>query len=206
MKTQVLLLIICLSALCASKCDAQAFDKGTRIIDVDMAWAEMLHFPVGNTNPYSTTDYGHIKRLIPTLQISVQEEFAVHKYVGVGFIVGLGGNPSALMREVNVTAGIFSNFHFYQYLTDKKSKNIHQDKLDIYIGLMAGSGVAIHPYGANDLFYNHSFYDALACVGPHVGFNYYFKPSIALNGQVGFGMNVVQVGVVVKPGNKKSIR
>jgi hypothetical protein len=193
--------------LSVSKIDAQAFDKDTKLLSVNLGWGDMEHFPVGNANPYNTDLFGKsIKRLIPTGQISVSGEFAIHKYIGIGFLVGLGGNPTALFREVNIIGGVLTNFHFYQFLADKKVKNIHQDRLDIYVGLLVGTGVAIHPYGDNSLFYQNTFYDVLLCVGPHIGFNYYFKKNVAFNGQLGFGMNIVQAGFAFKLGNHKSLK
>jgi hypothetical protein len=196
----ILTVIICLFGY---KIQAQAFDKDTKLCNVNLAWGDMVHIPFGAANPYNTDLFGKpIKRVIPTGQFSFQAEFAVHKYVGVGFVVGVGGNPSALFREVNIPLGALANFHFYQFIADKKGKNIHADKIDIYAGITVGAGLAIHPYGINSLFYQSTFYDVLLCIGPHVGLNYYFKKNLAFNAQAGYGVTAFQAGFTFKLGTK----
>lgn len=199
MKMRFLILGIVISCLSGAKLKAEAFDKSTKLVSLDLGWGDMVHVPFGSNNPYNTDIFGKpIKRVIPTGQVAIQAEFAVHKYVGVGFVVGVGGNPSALFREINILFGIFANFHFLQFIADKKGKNLHTDKIDVYFGLVAGSGLAIHPYGSNSLFYQSTFYDVLLCIGPHIGVNYHFKPNIAFNAQVGYGVSVVQAGFTFK--------
>jgi hypothetical protein len=195
---------------------AQAFDRNSILLSLSIGPGDMIHFPVGNnpltnnaTNPILGVDYN---RAIITGQFNFQAEFAVHKYVGVGFVVGVGGRAESgggynyyngnttlgYFKEVNVPIGVLANFHFYQLIADKKSaKNLHADKLDVYAGLTAGSGVAIHPYST-------PFNDALLFVGPHAGVNYYFTPSVAVNGEVGWGTTLVQAGFVFKVGGAKA--
>ena len=203
MKTTITIITVALVLLWGSQVQAQAFDKDTKLYNLNLGWGDMIHIPFGNSNPYNTDIFGKsIKRVVPTSQLSFQAEYAVHKYVGVGFIVGVGGNPSALFRELNIPVAAFANFHFLQFIADKKGKNLKTDKIDVYAGLVVGSGLAIHPYGTNSLFYQTTFYDALLCIGPHVGINYYFKKNVAFNAQVGFGLNVAQAGFTFKVGTK----
>jgi hypothetical protein len=197
---------------------AQAFGTGTTLLSFGIGPGEMIHFPVGNNNPfgnYALQGSGFTgTRPIITGQLALQAEFAVHKYVGVGFVIGVGGRAESNLdngsliglgfaKEVNVPIGLLANFHFFQLIADKKGLALG-DKLDVYAGITAGSGVAIHPYknNANDGGYN--FYDALFYFGPHAGVSYYFSPTIAVNGEVGWGTTLVQAGLVFKVGGAKS--
>jgi hypothetical protein len=195
---------------------AQAFDRNTTLLTLAIGPGEMIHLPVGNNNPLTlpanTIGGPNVNRAIITGQFSFQAEFAVHKYVGVGFAIGVGGRTEAIgslspltgvydygyAKEVNVPIAVLANFHFYQLIADKKSgKNIHADKLDIYAGVTAGSGVAIHPY-------TPPFNDVLLFIGPHAGVNYYFVPGVAVHGEVGWGVTVIQAGFTFKLGGSKA--
>ena len=86
--------------------------------------------------------------------------------------------------------GIIANFHFYQLIEDKTSKDIHGDKLDVYAGLNAGSGIGYAPTPRKVA--------ALFFAGPQVGVRYYIKPTIAVGGEVGYGKSFVNGGVTFK--------
>ncbi len=193
---------------------AQAFGTGTTLLTLAIGPGEMIHFPVGNNNPLANnalTGY-NFNRAVITGQFSFQGEFAVHKYVGVGFVIGVGGRAQGgaglgglydygYFKEVNVPIGVLANFHFFQLIADKKKsgKNIHADKLDVYAGITAGSGVAIHPYKHDG---GVNFNDALFYFGPHAGVNYYFAQNIAVHGEVGWGVTLIQAGITFKLGGK----
>lgn len=196
MKKTVAVIMILVGSLTSLQTKAQAFDKSSILLSLGIGPGEMIHFPVGN-NYYYANGAGYT---LVTGQLAFQAEFAVHKYVGVGFVVGIGGR-AGYFHEVNVPIGVLANFHFYQLIADKQGGNLHADKVDVYAGLTAGSGVAIYPY--TDAFGNkyHST-SALFYFGPHVGVNYYFVKNIAVNAEVGWGTTVFQAGVVFKLGGK----
>ncbi|MCW3125714.1 MAG: hypothetical protein JWO03_1372 [Bacteroidetes bacterium] len=193
---------------------AQAFDRSTKIINLGLGAADMFHIPLGYYH-YYTGFYSPI-----TGQLNVSGEFAVHKYVGVGFTTGIGGRAggirgglygpvysySGYYPEFNIPIGVLANFHFYQLIADKNKKNIHADKLDIYAGLSLGSGIAIHPGGYYDgggVYRTGAFNDVLFFFSPQVGARYYFKPNIGVYGEIGWGRSLIQAGITFKMGAGK---
>jgi len=202
--TLALTLLISLTTL---QTKAQAFDEGTKMLTLGIGGADMFHIPAGYS--YYTGFYSPL-----TAQLYVQGEFAVHKYVGVGFNATIGGRPAnygyagglygygyytGYRSEFNIAAGALANFHFYQLIADKTGKDIHADKLDIYVGLSLGGGVAIHP---SDAYYATNL-DGLFYIGPQVGVHYFFNDRIGINGEVGFGKTFVSAGVTFKLGGSK---
>ena len=200
MKKSLLLLAIPLISIATSNIQAQAFDKSTKTITLSLGPGEMIHFPTGNNNPYYGLGYGGPSYYnYVTGQLTVQGEFAVHKYVGVGFVVGIGGE--APFHEFNIPIGVLGNFHFFQLIADNQGLELG-NKLDAYVGLTAGSGVAIHPY-KDPILGNNTYTDALFYFGPHAGVNYYFADNIAVHGEVGWGVTVFQAGITFKLGGGK---
>ena len=149
--------------------------------------------------------------------MTVQGEFAVHKYVGVGFTAGIGGRAGSgalyvpgyiytgyysygWYPEFNIPIGAIANFHFYQLIADKISNGdrMHADKLDIYAGLNLGTGVAIHPGIVDAYGVKHSYVDALAFGGVQVGARYYFTDKIAVFGEFGYGKTWANAGITFK--------
>jgi hypothetical protein len=189
---------------------AQAFDQSTKLITLSIGGADMFHIPAGYS--YYSGFYEPL-----TAQIYFQGEFAVHKYVGVGFNVTLGGRPGndgynyaglygydyGYRSEFNIAAGGLANFHFYQLIADKTGKNIHADKLDIYVGLSVGGGLAIHP---SDHIYPGTNIDGLFYIGPQAGIHYFFTDRIGINGELGFGKTFISAGVTFKMGGNKASR
>ncbi len=217
MKKLLTSMMIVMASFASLQTQAQAFSSDSKLLSFGIGPGEMIHLPTGNNNPFSSsslygTDYNGTRSIL-TGQLALQAEFAVHKYVGVGFVIGIGGRAEqngvvgiysgytslGYAKEVNVPIGVLANFHFFQLIADKTGKNIHADKLDVYAGLTVGSGVAIHPY-SGDPNVGYNFYDALLFAGPHVGVNYYFAPNIGVNGEVGWGTTLLQAGLIFKVG------
>lgn len=127
--------------------------------------------------------------------LSVHAEFGVHDYVGVGIVTGIGGRAyrgSGNGGVLYVPVGVQANFHFYQLIEDKTSKDIHGDKLDLYAGLNVGSGLAVgFPANSNTI-------GGLLFVGPQVGVKYFFKPKIGIYAEVGYGKSVFEAGISFK--------
>ena len=189
MKKSLLILAVCLVSYTAF---SQAFQKSTRSLTIYMGGANMFHIP---TTGYSGYGYYGSSFYSPiTGQLGVEMEFGVHKYVGVGFNVGVGGRAGSLYwgNELNVPVGAFANFHWWQLLDDKVGKDLKSDKLDIYAGLDLGSGAALH-------IYNKDIYtDALVFVGPHVGIKYYVSPKFAIGGELGYGKTFANFCMTMK--------
>jgi hypothetical protein len=170
----------------------QAWEKNTNTLSLGFGASQFFHLD----NYYYSSAKNVRNWYSPTTgQLNFQGEFGVHKYVGIGFTTGIGGRAGLLYDyagEINIPIGMLVNFHFYQLIADKTQKNIHADKLDIYAGLGIGSGVAITYYK------NSTRIVPLAFGGLHAGIRYYFTPKVGLNGEVGWGKSIVNVGFVFK--------
>ncbi|HMV14379.1 MAG TPA: hypothetical protein PKK18_00845 [Chitinophagales bacterium] len=124
--------------------------------------------------------------------LSVQAEFGVHDYVGVGLVTGIGGRAVGGGGVLYVPVGILANFHFFQLVADKKGLGIG-DALDLYVGLNFGTGLgASLPKGSGN---NVS---GIIFAGPQFGVKYFFNPKIGVYGEFGYGKSVFEAGVSIK--------
>ena len=170
----------------------QAWTKDTKVLSIGIGASQFFHiddyYYAGTNNPHDW--YSPL-----TGQFNFQGEFGVHRYWGIGFTTGIGGRGpegNGYSGEINVPIGMIVNFHFYQLIADKTGKNIHADKLDIYAGASAGGGIAAAYYpGVTRIV-------PIAFGGPHAGIRYYFTPRVGVNGEVGFGKDIVNIGLVFK--------
>ncbi len=175
--------------------NAQAWTKDSKVISLGIGATNYYH--VGKTRARllgrTYRSYSAITGLF-----SVEGEFGIHDYVGIGFITGIGGGLgriSGYRGSLNVPMGVLANFHFYQLIADKTGKNLHQDELDIFAGVSVGSGIGIIFYKNNSL---KNQLLPLAFGGAHLGIRWYFSENVGLTGQVGFGKSLVNVGIVFK--------
>jgi hypothetical protein len=169
---------------------AQAWERDTKLLGIGLGASSFYHI-----DNYYSYGYGRGWYAPITGQFNFFGEFGVHKYVGIGFTTGLGGRSGwayYYAGSLNIPIGVLANFHFYQLIADKTGKDIHADKLDIYAGVTVGSGVAFI-FDPNN---NHAI--PIAFGGPHVGIRYYFKPTIGVTGEVGFGKSIINAGLVFK--------
>jgi len=150
--------------------------------------------------------------------LNVQTEFGVHKYVGVGFNIGVGAcrnlngfsrysallgyNEYSSFWSVSIPVAVAANFHFYQLIEDKTKKNIHGDKLDLYAGanLGAGPAFAFAKKGLTDNNGNPLKGDVGYVIfgGIQVGVKYYPKSKVGMFLEVGYGKTLVNGGVSFK--------
>ena len=197
MKNTLITIVAVAALLLASvqETQAQAWEKSSKVLSLGFGVSQFYHLD----GYYYANNKGKFKRGYynsTTGQFNFQGEFGIHEYVGLGFTVGLGGRGgwgNNYLGEINIPMGMLANFHFYQLIDDKNSKDIHADKLDIYAGIAVGSGLAF------------TYYDntsrrvvPLAWGGPHAGIRYYFTPKVAVNAEVGFGRSLVNVGFSFK--------
>lgn len=180
----------------------QAWERNTKVLSLGFGASQFFHldnyyYGRNNGNPRGF----HSFYWPITGQINFQGEFGVHKYVGIGFTTGIGGRGGLLYGysgEVNAPIGLIVNFHFYQLIADKSSKNIHADVLDIYAGASIGSGIAATFYRNYPNNPDAVRVVPIAFGGLHAGLRWYFKPRVGLNAEVGFGKSLVNVGFVFK--------
>ena len=124
--------------------------------------------------------------------LSVQAEFGVHDYVGVGLVTGLGGRALGGGGALYVPVGVLANFHFFQLIADKKGLGIG-DNLDLYVGLNFGTGLGVNlsKGGGNSV-------GGIIFAGPQFGVKYFFNPKIGVYGEFGYGKSVFEAGVSIK--------
>jgi hypothetical protein len=198
---KIILSLIAIVAL-ALTTHAQAFEMGKKYISIGVGGASYFNISPSNNYTFNTL-YSPL-----TFQFSVQGEFPVHKYVGVGFYTGLGAGAGSGgfgrsrfvfggyygygTPQMTIPLGVLANFHFYQLIADKSGKDIKADKLDVYAGLSIGSGVGLFfPGGSVDP-------SILAWGGPHVGVRYFFNDKLGVNGELGYGKTFVNAGLTFK--------
>jgi len=145
---------------------------------------------------------------------NLQMEFGVHKYVGLGFVVGAEldfrnsdyyyGGPIVVhngppYRNFGIPIGFIANFHFLQLIADKAGKTF-ADKMDVYGGISVGSGPVFRsvrgPY-EDDPGYTSEL-GALFFLGPHAGFRYFPKENIGVYAEIGYGKSLATTGVIFK--------
>jgi hypothetical protein len=191
-KNIYILLLIMFGVLSAQQTKAGAFEKGNKLISVDLAATNYIHFFGGG---YYTGYYGYYSGLYSPVSghALMQMEFAPGRYVGAGFGLGIGGSAYGWAGgELSVPVFGFCNFHFFQLIADKVKHDIHGDKFDIYAGLTAGSGIAFYP--------GTSSVRPILVIGPHVGFRYYFRPTLGVHAEVGYGTQLIGGGLTFKLG------
>lgn len=129
--------------------------------------------------------------------LSVQAEFGVHDYVGVGLVTGIGGRSFGRYYGggggvLYVPVGVLANFHFFQLIADKKGLGIGEN-LDLYFGLNFGTGLGASLYkgGGNSV-------GGIIFAGPQFGVKYFFNPKIGVYSEFGYGKSVFEAGVAIK--------
>jgi hypothetical protein len=189
--------------LSANQSQAQAWERNSKVLSLGFGASNFFHLD----DYYYTRYYNGVPHRVRgfytplTGQINFQGEFGVHKYVGLGFTTGIGGRGglyTGYTGELNIPIGMIVNFHFYQLIADKTSKDIHADKLDIYAGASIGSGIAATFYDNYPGYPATTRISPLAFGGLHAGLRYYFKPRVAVNGEFGFGKSLVNIGFSFK--------
>lgn len=193
---KILLVTIMISAvmLTSNLVKAQAWQKNSKVLSLGVGASQFFHV---DNYYYKHSGDGRLRGWYwpITGQLNFQGEFGVHKYLGLGFTTGFGGRThygNNYVGEFNIPLGIIFNFHFYQLAADKKSKAKHADKLDLYFGVNAGSGIGIAYY--KDL----RRVTPLAFGGIQFGLRYYFTPKVGVNAEFGFGKSLANVGFVFK--------
>ena len=192
------LLMVSMLAMTSNPARAQAWERNTKVLTLGFGASRFYHiddYYYGN----SKKDHGWYSPM--TGQFNFQGEFGIHKYVGLGFTTGFGGRAGwthDYRGEINMPMGMLANFHFYQLIADKSSKNLHSDKLDIYAGASAGSGVAVAFYKNTESDINTRRMVPLAFGGLHAGIRYYFKPQVGVTAEAGWGGHLMNAGFVFK--------
>lgn len=196
--------------------DGKAFEgKGSKTLLVGLGGSSMFTIFSKTSDAYDEDYFGRSYTTPISGGISIDGEFGVHDYVGIGFHTGVFGSRtiystglfgrlagydySYTYAGIYIPIGIIANFHFFQLIEDKTSKDIHGDKLDLYVGANLGSGVAIAipTRDLRDNGYKPSF-GALAYGGIQFGVRYFPKPKLGIFAELGFGKTFANGGVCFK--------
>lgn len=195
MKKKLLsLMIISILILSSNLAKGQAWERHSKVLSLGVGASQFFHFD--NYYYKNAGDLRNRSWYWPiTGQVNFQGEFGVHKYLGLGFTTGFGGRTryrNNYTGEFNIPIGLIFNFHFYQLIADKKSKAKHADKLDMYFGASAGSGIAVAYYNG------FSRRTPIGFGGLHFGMRYYFTPKVAINAELGWGKSLANIGMSFK--------
>lgn len=208
MKKVKMMLLLATLGLFSSNAGAQGFGG---------SGSKYLQLGLGLNQHYSS--YSDYDRVYNTNYgaFNLQMEFGIHKYIGLGFVVGAetavrtagyyyGGiyapgysKPSNPYWSVGVPIGFIANFHFLQLIADKAGKNF-ADKMDVYGGLNIGSGPVFRNVRKkyDDDPYYESRVGALFFIGPHVGFRYFPSEKVGVYAEAGYGKSLITGGVIFK--------
>lgn len=174
----------------------KAFDgKGSKQISIGVGLSSYIGaFGKGGFYNYSgTRGYYGRGAFWYSGTLSVQAEFGVHDYVGVGLVTGIGGRSFYGTGVLYVPVGILANFHFFQLIADKKGLGIG-DKLDVYAGLNFGTGLGVSFYKGG----GGTTVGGIIFAGPQIGVKYFFNDKIGVYGEFGYGKSVFEAGVSIK--------
>lgn len=182
----ITMLAVGITSLTTQQASAQAWNESSKVITLGLGGSYHHSFlpgyyvEDGEGSLYNGRAWGGLKG-----SLLLQGEFGVHKYVGVGFVTGFTGSAATARRgylgysrfststnSFNFIAGAQANFHFYQLIADKVSKDIHADKLDIYAGANLGTGVGYN-FSADNI-------EVPVWGGLHFGARYYFTEKIGV--------------------------
>ncbi|MDF3028307.1 MAG: hypothetical protein K0S23_2614 [Fluviicola sp.] len=209
MKKVKFMLLLATVGLFASNSQAQGFGgSGSKYLQLGLGINQHYSMYSDYDRTYNT-NYG---------AFNLQMEFGVHKYVGLGFMVGAqvavrgsgyyyGGvyapgyyaPSSSPYRHFGVPIGFIANFHFLQLIADKAGKDF-ANKIDVYGGLNIGSGPVFR--SVREKYKDEVYYDsnvgALFFFGPHVGFRYFPSEKVGLYAEAGYGKSLITGGVIFK--------
>jgi hypothetical protein len=180
--------------------------KRAKVLTLGLGITEHYTFyPENGTGPKGRTSplYG---------SLTLQMEFGIHKYVGVGgylgveyannlsrrslgvgVLTGFGIYSNSSFQSLAVPVGVFGNFHFLKLIAEKSGKSF-ADKMDVYAGISFGSGpaFALAKSGFENLGNDTGF---ILHGGPHVGIRYYPKSRIGVYAEAGYGKSYLNGGL-----------
>lgn len=157
-----------------------ASEKGDFVIQAD--------FNLGTIYSGYGYGWGGYSRFTPGFTMNF--DYNVHQYAGVGAYVGMNFNKNFFMIGV----GARGVFHWWQLLDDKVSADLKADKIDFYLPLHLGVKM---------ISWRHDLIDDKMRVrfngGSGLGFRYYFTPKIGVNLEWGWQeLSWAKIGVQFK--------
>ena len=143
----------------------------------------------------------------PLPQFNFKSEFALGSYWSIGILGSVSGGTYYNYHSPNsgtalqVGAGLFTNFHFYQLIADVAGNRakLHADKWDIYIGTGLGDRYYYYKEAGQAGVSTHSMYYDF-----HAGVKYNINDRVAIFGELGNGQSTLSIGAVFNIGIKRT--
>ena len=183
MKKIALVLAIVLLSMSQLIAQTSTFDKGDNVFNLGIGIGSTLYSGFGN------------KSTVPPLSVSYERGVVNNIFdkgaIGIGGYLGYQSykweSYGYGWKYSNLILGARGAFH-YPFV----------EKLDTYVGLMAGFNVASSKWiGAGTQTFAHS--SAGGLVGSlYVGGRYYFTKFFGVMGEIGYGITYLNLGVVIK--------
>ena len=183
MKKIVTLFVIAFLSLSQLIAQTSTFEKGDKAINIGIGIGSTLYSGFGN------------KSTVPPLSVSYEAAILDNIFdkgtIGVGGYLGYQSykweSYGYGWKYSNLILGARGAFHYPL-----------ADKLDTYVGLMAGFNIASSKWiGAGTQTFAHS--SAGGLVGSlYVGGRYYFTKFFGVMGEIGYGITYLNLGVVIK--------
>jgi hypothetical protein len=174
-KSFVCIALIALSVVSFRANAQEIFQKGTKVVNAGIG--------IGSYIPVEAAfDYGIIDGLIK----------GENGAIGVGGYISWYGHsdsyePYGSWRYNNFVLGVRGTFH-YQFIP----------KLDTYGGLMLGYNIASSSWDGDDGWNDVSASASAFGFSAFVGGRYFFKPTLGVYGEFGYGIAFLSAGVTLK--------
>lgn len=124
--------------------------------------------------------------------ITANAEFFLNDAISIGPYIGFTSYkhryPGPDYTYTFFDFGARGSYHFSKHI------NLNTDKLDLYGGVMLGYTASSYKDGAND----YDPYPSAARAGAFAGARWYFTDAFAVNGEVGYGLAPLVLGVTFK--------
>ncbi len=154
----------------SSSDESMVFYKGVKVANVGIALGSTLGIPVGLGFEYGVTDKIGIGAALSYAQRSYSIATLTDKYKISSLLIGARGN-----------------YHFYM-----------KEKIDVYGGVTLGFNVASVKYPSTYPAILQTAKAGGVIWAGVVGGRYYFKPTLAVYAEAGYGLGFLTVGVAKK--------
>ena len=181
MKRIISSLLLATGILLVSNVYGQASEKGNFVLT-----------PSFNIGGHSLFGYGWYQTAFP-FGATLNADFSVHNYVSVGPYVAYNYMGGSGWADHTIAFGARGNFHFWQLIDDKVSKDLKADKIDWFYSL--GLGGYIDRYKSGSYSDNYGGFN----MSSSLGIRYYFNDHVGISFEYGWcELSWAKIGVPIK--------
>ena len=130
MKQTVLAIVFLFACANLNAQGDKCFDKGDVLLNFGTSWG------------WFGSSWGWNNGTFFTPNIFFSADIGVHEYVSVGPYVGAAFQKRNSTKFRGIGIGARGNFHWWQLLDDKVSKDLKQDQLEMYLTLYLGGQIS----------------------------------------------------------------